>query len=126
MSLKKTFEVAEIKEIPRAKQKAEMRTIGKKTTWLFSGVCVKNMTTKMLGSANRKLIMFVMTTAIGSTSCGKWTRVMQSVHGNDYWQMVYDVAAGSWEITFNVSLDTPGDRAEIRRFVLTKEETSPG
>ena len=47
---------------------------------------------------------------------GRWRKVDQSVHGNDFWQTDYDAADGTWEITYSVPLDTPGDRRETRRF----------
>lgn len=40
---------------------------------------------------------------------GKRTEVNQAVHGNDFWQADYDPARGTWSLTFNVSLDAPGD-----------------
>jgi len=50
-----------------------------------------------------------------------WQTVDQSVHGNDFWQADYNAANGSWDISYNLNLDTPGDereRAEFR-FELT-------
>jgi hypothetical protein len=40
---------------------------------------------------------------------GEWKKVNQEVHGNDFWQTEYNVANGTWDITFNVNLDTPDD-----------------
>jgi hypothetical protein len=51
---------------------------------------------------------------------GTLTRVTQNVHGNDYWQVVYDPVAATWEMIFNVSLDSPADAAQTRRFVFKR------
>ena len=40
---------------------------------------------------------------------GSWNRVDQEVYGKDFWQSEYHAASGTWEITYNVDLDTPGD-----------------
>ena len=40
---------------------------------------------------------------------GRWHKVDQQVHGNDFWQTDYDAETGTWDITYNVDLDTPGD-----------------
>ena len=47
---------------------------------------------------------------------GPWTPIDQSVHGNDFWQTDYDAAAGTWRLTYNVPLDTPGDARQTVRF----------
>ncbi len=47
---------------------------------------------------------------------GRWRKVDQSVHGNDFWQTDYDAASGTWEITYSVPLDTPGDERATRSF----------
>lgn len=49
---------------------------------------------------------------------GARRRVDQSVHGSDFWQTDYDAARRTWQLTFNVPLDTPGDHPERRRFIL--------
>jgi hypothetical protein len=51
---------------------------------------------------------------------GKLTRVTQRVHGNDYWQVVYDPVTTTWEMIFNVSLDSPDDHPQTRRFVFKR------
>src|SRR5690606_32723022 len=49
-----------------------------------------------------------------------WMVVDQSVHGKDFWQTDYDVATRSWEITYTLPFDTPGDGRKARwlRFAL--------
>ncbi len=44
----------------------------------------------------------------------------QSVRGNDFWQADYAPATQHWTVTFNVSLDTPGDAPQTRRFALVR------
>ena len=38
-----------------------------------------------------------------------WVEVDQSVHGRDFWQTDYENRTGTWEITYTVSQDHPGD-----------------
>ena len=45
-----------------------------------------------------------------------WQPIDQSVYGNDFWQTDYDSQTASWEITYSVPLDTPGDATRKRRF----------
>ncbi|MFQ5808094.1 MAG: hypothetical protein ACE5JM_00625 [Armatimonadota bacterium] len=45
----------------------------------------------------------------------------QSVHGSDYWQTDYDPTAGTWAITYNVSLDTPNDDPRKVRLMFGKK-----
>ncbi|MCX6358473.1 MAG: LamG domain-containing protein [Armatimonadetes bacterium] len=40
---------------------------------------------------------------------GPWKRVDQTLHGKDYWQADFDAEARTWEITYTIPLDTPGD-----------------
>lgn len=49
-----------------------------------------------------------------------WSVVDQSVHGNDFWQTDFDQATKTWEITYTLPLDTPGDVRKPRwlRFAL--------
>lgn len=47
---------------------------------------------------------------------GKWQMVDQQVHGNDFWQTEYNVSTGTWDITYNVNLDTPGDERQFVEF----------
>jgi hypothetical protein len=42
--------------------------------------------------------------------------VNQSVHGNDYWQTDYDSVTGTWEITYTLAADCPGDARQARAF----------
>jgi hypothetical protein len=39
----------------------------------------------------------------------KWEKVNQEVHGNDFWQTEFDALSGTWDITYNINLDTPND-----------------
>lgn len=50
------------------------------------------------------------------TDSARWKTVDQAVHGKDFWQTDYDAAAGTWEITYSVPLDTPADARHPRRF----------
>ena len=70
---------------------------------------------------------YVPITIAGLTSCrrptlklreagGDWRTVDQSDHGGDFWQMDYDEAKATWEVTFSVPLDTPGDARRRRDF----------
>jgi len=47
---------------------------------------------------------------------GLWQQVDQSVHGNDFWQTEYRASTGTWDITYNVNLDTTGDKKEKNEF----------
>ena len=49
----------------------------------------------------------------GST---QWKTVDQAVHGRDFWQTDYDEGSATWEITYSVPADTPGDARHTRRF----------
>jgi hypothetical protein len=49
---------------------------------------------------------------------GRETRVDQSVYGNDFWQTDYDAASRTWRQTYNVCLDSPGDRRGTVRFLF--------
>ena len=42
--------------------------------------------------------------------------VNQAVHGKDFWQTDYDAGGGTWEISYTVAMDTPGDRRTARHF----------
>jgi hypothetical protein len=42
-------------------------------------------------------------------SGGQEVRVDQGVYGNDFWQTSYDPVSRTWQRTYNVSLDCPGD-----------------
>lgn len=48
---------------------------------------------------------------------GEWQKIDQGVFGNDFWQSEYDAATGTWDITYNLNLDTPDD---VRRTVQFK------
>ncbi len=47
---------------------------------------------------------------------GPWRRVDQSLHGKDYWQADFDAEARTWELTYTIPLDTPGDAPLPREF----------
>jgi hypothetical protein len=49
---------------------------------------------------------------------GVWTRVDQSVFGNDFWQVDREEQSARYRITFNVPLDRPGDAPGETRFQL--------
>jgi len=45
---------------------------------------------------------------------GSWKKIDQSTYGKDFWQA--DFYQGSWDITFNVNLDSPEDARVTREF----------
>ena len=45
---------------------------------------------------------------------GAWKVVNQAVHGADFWQADYNAASKTWDITYTVPLDTPGDARVMR------------
>jgi len=45
---------------------------------------------------------------------GSWEKIDQSTYGKDFWQA--DFYQGSWDITFNVNLDSPEDARVTREF----------
>jgi hypothetical protein len=49
----------------------------------------------------------------------QWVEVDQSYHGKDFWQTDYDALTGTWNITYNLALDTPGDQRQTSQFKLT-------
>lgn len=53
---------------------------------------------------------------------GSWQKIDQSVHGNDFWQSEYRAESGTWDISYNVDLDTPGDKRETVEFRFSQEE----
>jgi len=46
----------------------------------------------------------------------KWEQIDQSVHGRDFWQCDYNAESRTWEITYSVPLDSPGDKRTTRSF----------
>jgi len=54
-----------------------------------------------------------------------WTPVDQAVHGKDHWQADYNAADETWQITYSVPLDTPGDRRLRREFRFRLEGAVP-
>jgi hypothetical protein len=48
---------------------------------------------------------FTLETKDGSN----WILVDQSVHGNDFWQTDYDAVSNTWQITYNLPLDSLND-----------------
>ncbi len=55
---------------------------------------------------------------------GKWQSISQEVHGNDYWQMEYNAANGTWDITYNVNLDSPNDVRQTLEFRFDNTDQS--
>lgn len=53
---------------------------------------------------------------IQETNNGTWIPVDQAVHGNDFWQTDYDTQTGTWQVTYSVPMDTPGDKRVSRAF----------
>ena len=47
---------------------------------------------------------------------GKWKKVNQQVQGKDFWQTEYNKVDNTWEITFNVNLDSKNDERLKREF----------
>jgi hypothetical protein len=47
---------------------------------------------------------------------GKWERVNQEVYGKDFWQTEYNASNGTWDITYNVNLDSPSDERSTVEF----------
>lgn len=47
---------------------------------------------------------------------GAWKVVDQAVHGADFWQADHNAASKTWEITYTVPVDTPGDVRVTREF----------
>jgi len=45
-----------------------------------------------------------------------WKKVNQEVYGNDFWQTEFNAENGTWDITFNVNLDTPNDLRQTTEF----------
>lgn len=41
---------------------------------------------------------------------GSWQRIDQSFHGNDFWQTEYNSSSETWDITYNINLDSKDDK----------------
>jgi hypothetical protein len=52
---------------------------------------------------------------------GTWRTVDQSVHGNDFWQADCAPQKGTWEITYTLPSDTPGDTRQARAYRFRME-----
>lgn len=52
----------------------------------------------------------------------RWTRIDQSLHGNDYWQTDFNISSGTWEVTYNINTDSPGDKTLEREFKFEVSE----
>jgi hypothetical protein len=50
---------------------------------------------------------------------GRWVKVDQQVHGNDFWQTEFNASDGTWDITYNVNLDTKKDKRKETEFKFT-------
>lgn len=46
----------------------------------------------------------------------QWKQIDQSKYGNDYWQTDFNPISGTWEITYNINMDSPGDKAIEREY----------
>ncbi len=46
----------------------------------------------------------------------QWTQIDQSTYGNDYWQTDFDPTSGTWEMTYNIRMDSEGDKPVEREF----------
>jgi hypothetical protein len=55
-----------------------------------------------------------------------WRVVDQSNHGKDFWQTDYVPLTDSWEITYNINLDSPGDARLTREFRFNTTDVSTG
>lgn len=51
----------------------------------------------------------------------QWEQIDQSEFGNDYWQTDFDPLSGTWEITYNINMDSPGDKSIEREFRFEME-----
>ncbi len=47
---------------------------------------------------------------------GDWQKVDQQVHGNDFWQTEYNAENGTWDISYNINLDTHNDVRQTVEF----------
>ncbi|MEP1486830.1 MAG: hypothetical protein ABJK28_00225 [Algibacter sp.] len=47
---------------------------------------------------------------------GKWKKVNQEIHGNDFWQTEYNAINQTWDISFNINLDSPNDTKQTLDF----------
>jgi len=56
--------------------------------------------------------------AVLLTVDGKESSLNQAVYGNDFWQTDFDAALGTWSQTYNINLDSPGDRPRAVRVRL--------
>ena len=45
-----------------------------------------------------------------------WKVVDQSVYGKDFWQANFDPIVATWQITYSLPMDTPGDKRIARTF----------
>lgn len=52
----------------------------------------------------------------------QWIQIDQSTYGNDYWQTDFDPASGTWEITYNIHMDSQHDKSIEREFKFKIEE----
>lgn len=46
----------------------------------------------------------------------QWEQINQSKFGNDYWQTDFNPTSGTWEITYNINMDSQGDKPVEREF----------
>jgi hypothetical protein len=46
----------------------------------------------------------------------RWVKVSQEVYGNDFWQTEMNARSGTWDITYNINLDSPNDKRRLVEF----------
>ncbi|MDR2761890.1 MAG: hypothetical protein LBB88_04765 [Planctomycetaceae bacterium] len=47
---------------------------------------------------------------------GKWEKIDQSQHGNDFWQTDFDPISETWEIIYNVNMDSTNNKQNNQEF----------
>jgi len=52
---------------------------------------------------------------------GRWERINQEVHGNDFWQTEYNTTNGTWDITYNINLDSEKDKRQQVKFKFSSQ-----
>jgi hypothetical protein len=55
---------------------------------------------------------------------GNWQQENQAVYGNDFWQTEYNAVNNSWDITFNVNLDSPNDERQTVEFKFESSKST--
>jgi len=52
---------------------------------------------------------------------GRWQKIDQHFHGKDFWQAEYNASNCTWEITFNVDMDSPDDARQTVEYKFTNK-----